>query len=123
MSKRVELRQMYGRGWDTWDADLLRASLADGFFFDDPALPQRITADTIPEYMASWRDRVRALGGTGEITSQDRVRADVDGAYITWHWWGFAGTSYEGSSVSKTTDEGVLYERMTYYPSTPDFSK
>jgi hypothetical protein len=113
---------MYGRGWDTWDANLLCASLPDGFFFDDSAFPQRITADTIPEYMASWRDRVRALGGTGEITSQDRVRADVDGAYITWRRWGFAATSYEGSSVTKTTDEGVLYERMTYYPSTPDFS-
>ncbi len=56
MSRPIELRQMYGRGWDTWDADLLRASLAEGFFFDDPALPERVTADTIPEYMASWRE-------------------------------------------------------------------
>jgi hypothetical protein len=123
MSKRVELRQMYGRGWDTWDPDLLKASLADGFFFDDPAFPDRITVDSVAEYMAGWRERVKSLGGTGEITSRDRVRADVDGAFITWHWWGFAGTGYEGSAVTRTTDDGVQYERMTYYPTTPDFSK
>ena len=120
-SKRVELRQMYGRGWDTWDSELLCSSLAEGFFFDDPALRERITIETMPEYMASWKERVKALGGTGEITSRDRVRQDVDGGYITWHWWGFEGTNYEGSAVTKTTDEGVLYERITYYPNTPNF--
>ena len=123
MSKRIELRQMYGRGWDTWDAELLKTSLAEGFFFDDPAVPERITVDSVGQYMADWRERVKALGGTGEITSRDRVRADEDGAFITWHWWGFAGTDYEGSAVTRTTDDGVLYERITYYPTTPDFSK
>jgi hypothetical protein len=121
MSKRIEFRGMYGRGWDTWNADLLIASLADGFFFDDPALGEHVTADTIREYMANWQQRVIALGGTGEITSRDRVRVDENGAYLTWHWWGFAGTDYEGSAVTRTTDEGVEYERITYYPSTPEF--
>ncbi len=114
---------MYGRAWDTWDADLLCLSLADGFYFDDPALLERVTIDTIAEYMASWRDRVKALGGTGEIASRDRVKEDVDGAYITWHWWEFAGTNFERSAVTRTTDDGVQYERITYYPSTPSFSK
>ena len=76
---------MYWRGWDTWDTDLLCSSLADGFYFDDPALKERNTIDTMSDYMASWQDRVKALGGTGEITSKDRVRMDIDSAYITWH--------------------------------------
>lgn len=43
LSKRVELQQMYERGWDAWDADLLKASLTEDFFFDDPALPERVS--------------------------------------------------------------------------------
>ena len=112
---------MYGRGWDTWNSELLCCSLAERFYFDDPALKERVTADMMPEYMDGWKDRVKALGGTGNITSQDRVRLDVDGAYITWHWWGFEGTDYEGSAVTRTADAGVQYERITYYPKTPSF--
>jgi len=36
---------------------------------------------------------------------------------------GVAGTDFEGSAVTRTTDDGVQYERITYYPSTPSFSK
>ena len=61
-SKRLELRQMYDRGWDAWDAELLCSTLADGFYFDDPALKEPVTIETMPEYMAGWKDRVKALG-------------------------------------------------------------
>jgi len=44
-----------------------------------------------------------------------------DGAIVSWHWWSFIGTNYEGSAVTRTTDEGVRYERITYYPITPEF--
>jgi len=120
MSNRAELRHMYGRGWDTWDPDLLRKSLAPGFYFDDPALSRPVTAEDIEAYMLGWKVRVKSLGGTGVITSRDRVRADDDCALVTWHWWGFDGTDYEGSAVTRTTDEGVQYERITYYPTTPN---
>jgi hypothetical protein len=119
--KRLELRQKYGKGWDTWDPELLCSSLVEEFYFDDPALDQPVTADKMPQYMSGWKDRVKKLGGTGVITSKDRVKMDVDGAYITWHWWGFEGTEFEGSAVSRTTDDGVEYERITYYPTTPKF--
>jgi len=121
MPDRFELRAMYARAWDTWDSDLLRASLADGFYFDDPAVAEPITASTIAAYMAGWQGRVASLGGSGEITSRDRVKADADGALVTWHWWSFAGTKFEGSAVTRTTDDGVRYERITYYPTTPAF--
>jgi hypothetical protein len=51
----------------------LKASLAEDYFFDDPALSERVTVDRIANYMSDWRERVKALGGTGEITSQDRA--------------------------------------------------
>jgi hypothetical protein len=63
------------------------------------------------------------MGGTGEITSQDRVEADVSGALISWYWWDFSGTEFEGFAIIRTTDDGVQYERITYYPTTPKFSK
>ena len=114
MANRFELRKAYGQGWDTWDADLLISALAPGFTFDDPAFPDPVSAENIATFMAGWKDRVFSLGGTGEIGSRDRVYLDQDGALISWHWWSFVGTSYEGSAVTRTTDEGVLYERMTY---------
>ncbi len=121
MSKRADKRKTYGRAWDTWDPELLASSLAEGFVFDDPAMPAPVTEDNIAAYMAGWRDRVKSLGGTGEIGSRDRVTADRDGAHVSWHWWSFVGTEFEGTAVTRTTDEGVQYERITYYPNTPNF--
>ncbi len=121
MSKREEKRKAYGEGWDTWNADLLLSSLTDDFVFDDPAMPEPVIKANMAEYMAGWKDRVKQLGGTGEIGSRDRVTIDKDGAIVSWHWWSFVGTNYEGSAVTRTTDEGVQYERITYYPNTPEF--
>jgi len=94
MSKCTDKRKAYGEGWDTWNVDLLLSSLTDDFTFDDPAMPEPVTKANMAEYMAGWKDRVKQLGGT----------------------------NYEGSAVTRTTDGGVQYERITYYPSTPDFS-
>jgi hypothetical protein len=121
MSERADKRKTYGKGWDTWDPALLISSLAEGFVFDDPAMPGPVTEDSIASYMAGWRGRVKSLGGTGEIGSRDRVTVDQDGALVSWHWWSFVGTNFEGTAVTRTTDEGVQYERITYYPNTPKF--
>jgi len=122
MSERTNNRSDYGEGWDTWNADLLVSSLADNFVFDDPAMSEPVTKANMAGYMRGWKDRVKQLGGTGEIGSRDRVTIDADGAIVSWHWWSFVGTKYEGSAVTRTTDDGVQYERITYYPDTPDFS-
>lgn len=121
MSVRAEKEKDYDRGWDTWDAELLLSSLTDGFFFDDPAMPQPVDKAKIAEYMMSWQDRVKSLGGTGEIEIRDRVTIDQDGVILSWYWWSFVGTKYEGAAVQKITDEGVQYERIAYYPNTPSF--
>ncbi len=71
--------------------------------------------------MAGWKDRAKRLGGIGEIGSRDRVTIDKDGAIVSWHWWCFVGTNYEGPAVTRTTDEVVQYERITYYPNTLEF--
>jgi hypothetical protein len=121
MSMREEKRKAYGEGWDTWNADLLLSSLTEDFIFDDPAIPEPVIKANMSVYMVGWKDRVKQLGGTGEIGSRDRVTIDEDGAIVSWHWWSFVGTKYEGSAATRTTDEGVQYERITYYPSTPEF--
>ena len=122
MSKREDKRRAYGEGWDTWNADLLFSSLTDDFVFDDPAMPEPVIKANMAEYMAGWKDRVKQLGGTGEIGSRDRVTIDKDGgnrlvALVVFCWY-----HYEGSAVTRTTDEGVQYERITYYPNTPEFT-
>ena len=122
MLERTEKRSDYGEGWDTWNADLLLSTLADDFVFDDPAMPESVTKANMADYMMGWMDRVKQLGGTGEIESTERVTIDEDEAIVAWNWWSFVGTKYEGSAVTRTTDEGVQYERITYYPNTPEFS-
>jgi len=71
--------------------------------------------------MADWKDRAKRLGGIGEIRSCDRVTIDKDGTIVSWHWWSFVGTNYEGSVITCTTDEVVRYERIAYYPNTLEF--
>ncbi len=122
MSKRAEKRKAYGEGCDTWNTDLLLSSLTDDFVFDDPGMSESVTKANIAEYMIGWKERVKLLGGTGEIGSRDRVTVDEDGAIVSWHWWSFVGTKYEGSALTRTTDYGVQYERIAYYPNTPSFS-
>ncbi len=84
MSERTNNRSDYGEGWDTWNADLLVSSLADNFVFDDPAMPEPVTKANMAGYMRGWKDRVKQLGGTGEIGSRDRVTIDADGAIVSW---------------------------------------
>lgn len=122
MSDRTKNRRDYEEGWDTWNADLLVSTLAESFVFDDPAMPEPVTKANMAKYMMGWKDRVKQLGGTGEIKSTERVTIDEDGAIVAWNWWSFVGTKYEGSAVTRTTDDGVQYERITYYPDTPSFS-
>lgn len=122
MSERTQKRSDYEEGWDTWNSDLLLSTLADDFVFDDPAMPEPVNKAKMGDYMMGWKDRVKQLGGTGEIDSSERVTIDEDGAIVAWNWWSFVGTDYEGSAVSRTTDDGVQYERITYYPNTPRFS-
>ena len=122
MSDRAKNRRDYEEGWDTWNAELLISTLAEDFVFDDPAMPEPVTKANMLDYMMGWRDRVKQLGGTGEIESTERVTIDEDGAIVAWNWWSFVGTKYEGSAVTRTTDDGVQYERITYYPDTPSFS-
>ena len=122
MSDRVKNRSDYEEGWDTWNIELLMSTLAEDFVFDDPALPEPVTKAHMPDYIKGWADRVKQLGGTGEIESTERVTVDEDGAIVAWNWWSFVGTKYEGSAVTRTTDQGVQYERITYYPETPVFS-
>lgn len=73
------------------------------------------------EYMRSSNACIKALGGTGVITSQNRAVQDVDGAKITWHWWEFEGTMYEGSGMTKTTKKGVVYEQSYLLSKSPVF--
>ena len=122
MSIRAEKEIDYDKGWDNWDAELLLSSLADDFVFDDPAMPEPVNRANIVVYMMSWQDRVKSLGGTGEIENRNRVSIDRDGVIFSWYWWSFPGTKYEGAAVQKITDEGVHYERIAYYPETPKFS-
>jgi hypothetical protein len=45
----------------------------------------------------------------------DIVAQDKDGVFLQWDWWKFPGTNIEGAAMLKTTDEGVVYERIAYY--------
>lgn len=117
MSKRSRLRAQYIEGWETMDADKLVSAVAEGFEFDDPAEPEPVTKAGLVDYMPRWPAKAQALGGRFAFDIVDKVVRDEDGVLLEWYWWRLAGTDVEGAAVIKTTDEGVVFERLAYYRS------
>ncbi len=97
------------------DAAKILASVTDGFVFDDPAEPEPVTKATIVEYMPVWPKKAEVLGAAFEFDMIDKVVQDKDGVLLEWYWWRLVGTDVEGSAVVKTSDDGVMSERLTYY--------
>ncbi len=119
MTNREKIREAYRDGWMEMDPGKLIATLAPGFIFDDPALPEPITKDTIAQYMADWDEKVKGLSGEWSYVHSDEAQADKDGVLLRWGWWKFTGINLEGSRVMKVTDEGVVFERIAYYTAPP----
>ena len=115
MSKRAELRAQYIEAWETMDAEKLVSAVAEGFEFDDPADPEPITKSKLARYMPIWPEKAKALGGEFRFEIADKVVRDQDGVLLEWYWWRLAGTAVEGAALIKTTDEGVVSERLSYY--------
>ncbi len=97
------------------DAQKLVSSVADDFVFDDPAEVAPITKAELANYMPAWPKKASALGAEFDFHIVDKVVQDRAGALLEWYWWCLVGADVEGSAVIRTTDEGVVYERLTYY--------
>lgn len=97
------------------DVELVLSALADGFVFDDPALAEPVTKSTMAGYMASWSERTKALTGAWRYENAHEVVEDRDGVLLRWKWWRFTGTAIQGSALTKTTDDGMVFERIAYY--------
>ena len=115
MSKRSDLRAQYIEGWETVDALKLVSSVTDDFVFDDPAEPRPITKAELADYMPIWPAKAKALGTAFEFDIVDKVVQDRQGVLLEWYWWRLMGTDVEGAAVIKTTDAGVVSERLSYY--------
>ena len=113
--QRLELRETYMQGWYQMDAEILVAACAPDFIFDDPAEPEPVTREQLPDYMQRWDARTRALGGDNQWRLTHEVREDRDDIMTHWEWWKLLGTSLQGAAVVLTGDEGVILERMTYF--------
>ncbi len=115
MSKRARPRARYIEAWNSMDAETLLASVTDDFLFDDPTDPEPVTKAALAAYMPKWPAKAAALGAAFEFEFVDKVVQDDDGLLLEWYWWRLVGADVEGSAVIKTSDEGVMSERLTYY--------
>ena len=70
-------------------------------------------------YMAAWEEKTKALSGAWRYENSDEIIQDQEGVLLRWKWWRFVGTDIQGSAVTKTTDDGMLFERIAYYTSLP----
>ena len=118
MSRRVQMRELYIAGWYELDADKLLASTRDDFVFDDPMEPEPVGRAELANYMHRWDSRTRALGSNNQWRLTEEVRQDRDGFLIDWEWWELLDTPLQGAAVIKTSDEGVVFERITYFDRT-----
>lgn len=103
------------QGWYEMNAELLLATTAADFYFDDPAEPEPVTRATLADYMHRWDTRTRKLGATNEWILTHEIREDKDGVLTDWEWWELVGTPLKGTGLVLTSDAGVLFERITYF--------
>ena len=115
MTTRFELRKRYIEGWYELDADKLMSSTSQDFIFDDPAESEPVSRELLPDYMIRWDKRTRSLGATNVWNLSDEVRQDSDGILTDWEWWELVGTDLRGMAIVKTRDDGVFFERITYF--------
>ena len=113
--KRIELRESYMQGWYQMDIDMLLASTAPEFIFDDPAEPEAVTRTTLPAYMQRWDSRTRALGGDNQWRLTHESRIDKNGLLTDWEWWELIDSGLQGAALVLTGNAGVLLERITYF--------
>jgi len=109
------MRALYIEGWNTMDAQKLLDSTTPDFIFDDPADPAAITKPELVAYMPVWPKRCAKLGATFDFHMTDKVIEDKDGILLEWYHWMLKGTNVEGTAQIKTCDDGVMFERLTYY--------
>ena len=99
------------------DPERLVASITDDFRFDDPADPEPVTKETLVAYMPVWPEKAAALGGRFDFEMTSRIVNDTDGILTEWYWWILKGTSAEGAALIRTSDQGVMFEGLTYFRS------
>ena len=120
MPDRFELRELYIQGWYELDANKLIQAVTDDFLFDDPAAPAPIGKAALGDYMRRWDVRTRRLGADNLWILADEVRQDRDGILTDWEWWELPGSPLKGMALVKTSDQGVLLERITYFDRGPE---
>lgn len=123
MSIRSEIRAGYMQGWYNLDADLLLETTSPEFIFDDPEEPEPVTRAMLVGYMHRWDARTRALGSNNHWILSNEVAEDKDGILTNWEWWELAGSGLHGAAVIQTSDEGVLFERITYFDRNSRYSE
>ena len=120
MPDRFELRDLYIQAWYELDANKLIQAVTDDFLFDDPAEPGPIGKADLGDYMRRWDMRTRRLGADNVWILADEVRQDRDGILTDWEWWELPGSPLKGMALVKTSDQGVLLERITYFDRGPE---
>lgn len=119
MSKRLEMLKEYQKGVRSMDPERAMRVAAPGFIFVDGALEEPITQVNFSNYLLGWKERMKAIGGTGRYEVSDELEMDLPDHLLRWGWWKFIGTPIEGSALVKVTDKGVLYEKIAYYRMPP----
>ena len=112
---RLALRESYMQGWYRMDLDLLLDTTADDFVFDDPAEAAPVTRTDLAGYMQRWDQRMRDLGGDNQWQLTHQLRRDENGLLTDWEWWEVIGTGVQGAAVILTGNDGVIFERITYF--------
>lgn len=113
--KRGALLAEYLAGVQSMDPVRAMRAAAPGYLWYDGMVPEPITRERFADYLLSWEDRMKSIGGTGRYEVSDELAADRDGYILRWAWWKFVGTDVGGSALLKVGDEGVIYEKIAYF--------
>ncbi len=113
----------YAEGWTNGDADKLVGSLSDGYVLDDPNEGKVGKAD-FANFLAGMKEAVASMRGedySGPLMELTEVTTREDGGVLTaWCWWSIPGTTLQGAGLIKVGDDGVQFEKLTYYTKLPE---
>jgi|TARA_B100001540_G_C15738834_1_gene611216 hypothetical protein len=82
--------------------------------------PAPIGKADLGDYMRRWDVRTRPLGADNLWILADEVQQDRDGILTDWECWELPGSPLKGMALVKTSDQGVLLERITYFDRGPE---
>lgn len=117
MTNRMALLNKLLEGWARGDSEVIVASLAEDFVFENPN-SGRISKSEFKGYFEQLKQQMTTMGYAEDkdfMTFSNVMTHDDGETLVTWLWYEITGTPVRGASLVKVTDAGVRSDWLTFH--------